>query len=110
MKLLQIACLACLISIVFLISGCAVGTSVNTYEIPPCVENPDNIINSIETTLAPADWDSEENNITIVGNVLVIRTTARNHRNIEKHFQRLVDAECEKTEKAEIEETEESQE
>ena len=110
MKILQFACLTCLISIVILLSGCAVGTTVNTYDIPGCVENPDNIIDSIETTLAPADWSSEEHNITIVGNVLVIRTTERNHRNIKKHFKRLVDAECEKAERAEMTETEESQE
>ena len=110
MKLLQIACLTCLMSIFFFISGCAMPTSVNTYDIPDCVENPDNIINSIETTIAPADWDSEDNNITMVGNVLVIRTTARNHRSIEKHFKRLVDAECAKAKKDEMEEMEESQE
>ena len=107
MKLLQIACLTCLISIVFLFSGCAISTSVNTYDIPDCVENPDNIINAIETTIAPEDWDSEEHSITVVGNVLVIRTTARNHRSIEKHFQHLVDAECDKN--AGAAETEESQ-
>ena len=107
MKILQFACLMCLISIVILVCGRAVSTSVNTYEIPPCVENPDNIIDSIETTLAPADWSSEEHNITIVGDVLVIRTTERNHRNIKKHFKRLVDAECEKN--AEAVEVEESQ-
>jgi len=107
MKLLQYACLTFLISIVFLFSGCAMPTSVNTYDIPDCVENPDNIINSIETTIAPEDWDSEEHNITVVGNVLVIRTTARNHRNIDKHFQHLVDAECAKN--AGIVEEEESQ-
>ena len=110
MKILQFICFMCLISIFFLISGCAVGTSVSTYDIPPCVESTDNIINSIEITLAPADWSSEEHNITIVGNVLVIRTTERNHRIIRKHFSRLVDAECEKAKEAEMAEMEESQE
>jgi len=107
MSKLQFVWLICLILIIFVLMGCALNSVVYTYDIPPCVKSPDNVINSIETTLAPADWSSEEHNITVVGDVLVIRTTERNHRNIRKHFSRLVDAECEE---AEMEKTVETQE
>ena len=78
MSKLQFVCLMCLVTIIFLLAGCAVSSTVYTYNIPSCVKSLDNIINSISTTIAPADWSSEEHNITIVGNVLVIRTTERN--------------------------------